>query len=121
VRFKDLLQDLPADYGKAAVYRDRSVNEIVAMSHAAAVDRLTSRTIQRHLAALSALWQDAMEKSELSENIFGGFKFAKQKRPEEQRSMWTPEDLTRLFDTPVWRGCQSETRRSEPGELVLRD
>jgi hypothetical protein len=57
----------------------------------------------------------------LSENIFGGFNFAKQKRPEEQRSMWAPEDLKRLFDTTVWRGCQSETRRSEPGELVLRD
>lgn len=121
VRFKNLLQDLPADYGKAAKYRNLKAEEIAAASRATEVDRITPRTVQRHLTALSTLWQDAIEKGEVRENIFGGFKFAKQKRPEEQRAMWSPEELKRLFDTPVWRGCQSEARRSKPGAIVIRD
>jgi integrase len=121
VRFKNLLQDLPADYGKAAKYRGMSAEDIVAANATSGVERISSRTVQRHLAALSALWQDAIEKGEAGENIFGGFKFAKQRRPEDQRAMWTPDDLARLFDTPIWRGCQSAARRSKPGKVVIRD
>ena len=35
--------------------------------------------------------------------------------------MWTSETLSDLFRTPIWTGCQSEHRRSKPGELVIRD
>lgn len=35
--------------------------------------------------------------------------------------MWTSDKLALLFDTPIWRGCQSETRRSKAGSCVIRD
>jgi integrase len=71
--------------------------------------------------ALSTLWDDAVSDGRLGANIFTGFRFPQQKRAQDQRPMWSRQDLARLFQTPVWAGCKSEGRRSTPGSLVIRD
>jgi len=35
--------------------------------------------------------------------------------------MWKGETLRKLFSSPVWAGCLSETRRSKPGTLIIKD
>ncbi len=85
------------------------------------VDLLTARTVQRHFAALSALWESAIEQGNETTNIFSGWKFAAAKRARDQRSMWSSDELRVLFATPVWSGCQSPHRRSKLGDLILRD
>ena len=35
--------------------------------------------------------------------------------------MWIPDELRTLFFRPVWLGCKSDVRRTEPGSLILRD
>ncbi len=116
---------MPADYGKSAVYRGLSVNEIVAKYEAAPDERrgqrLTQKTIKRHFSALSTLWDSLISEGRIEENIFRGFKFGNTKRANEQRDMWTEVELRRLFSTPVWRGCLSEGRRTTPGKLIIRD
>jgi len=77
--------------------------------------------VKRHFSALSALWELACSRSEVTENIWSGFKFSRGKRPNQQREMWTPAQLKELFATPVWTGCASPHRRSRPGDLVIRD
>lgn len=121
VRFKSMLLELPANYSKAPQYRGMTAEAIVAGAMAREESRLSSRTVKRHLTALSALWDSAIESGELSLNIFRGFKFTGAKRAQDQRAMWTSEDLEKLFATPVWSGCQSAERRSKPGSLVIRD
>ena len=121
VRFKSMLLELPANYSKAPQYRGMAAEAIVAATMTGDEARLSSRTVKRHLTALSALWDSAIETGELSLNIFRGFKFAGAKRAQDQRAMWTSEDLEKLFATPVWSGCQSAERRSKPGSLVIRD
>lgn len=85
------------------------------------VARLSSRTVQRHFAALSTLWDSAIEKGTATTNIFNDWKFSAAKRARDQRQMWTSENLQALFKTPIWAGCQSESRRSKPGSHVIRD
>jgi len=124
-KFREAVQRLPADYGKAAKYRDLRVNEIIELhSRAASEDRqpfITQKTIKRHFSALSALWEDAISKGIVSENIFKGFRFATAKKASEERDMWEPNELELLFGSPIWKGCHSLDRRSQPGSNVIRD
>lgn len=121
VGFKNLLQDLPADYGKAAKYREMAAAEIVISTKDQDVTRLSPRTVQRHIAALSTLWESVIEAGEIGTNIFAGFKFAATKKANEQREMWPEDKLNALFATPVWAGCHSADRRSKPGNQVIKD
>ena len=120
-RFKELLEDLPANYGKAAEYRGMKAAQIVEITRSQEVPRLSPRTVQRHFAALSALWASAIEHERADTNIFADWKFAASKRARDQRQMWEKDELRALFATPVWRGCQSVNRRSKPGTVILRD
>lgn len=120
VRFKNLLCDLPANYGKAATYKGMTATDIAA-SAGQSEERLSPRTIQRHLSTMSALWDDAVEQGETLSNIFKGFKLPSSKRPQEQRAMWSSDKLSQLFASPIWRGCHSADRRTKPGKEIIRD
>lgn len=124
-RFKEQLQRLPSDYGKASVYRGLSVEQIIArFDGQAAATRaalITAKTIKRHFSALSALWTAAEAKGEVETNIFVGFRFGAGKPADEDRVCWETPELAALFASPVWTGCASEIHRAEPGPLVLRD
>jgi len=120
VRFKNLLCDLPANYAKAAKYKGMAATEI-ADAAGQGEERLSPRTIQRHLSAMSALWNDAVEQAETPSNIFKGFRLPSSKRPQEQRAMWSSDKLAKLFASPIWSGSQSADRRTKPGNAMIRD
>lgn len=120
-RFKELLEDLPANYGKAAEYRGIKAEQVVERSRSLDVQRLSPRTVQRHFAALASLWASVIEHGRADTNIFADWKFAATKRARDQRQMWEKDELQALFASPVWSGCQSSSRRSKPGSLILRD
>jgi len=121
--FRKQIQRLPADYAKASRYKGFMVPEIVAAYEAVtpSTPLITQKTVKRHFSALSALWASALPAGMVGQNIFSGFRFAAAKRVSEQRAMWTREELAQLFASPVWSGCKSETRRTEPGPLIIRD
>lgn len=122
VRFMRLLRELPSNYGKTPKYRGMKVVEIVdAVKDDLDLDRLSPRTVQRHHSALAALWQDEIEAGVIEDTIFGDFKFPSAKRANEQRDHWPRDKLQKLFESPVWRGCKSEARRSERGDRIIRD
>lgn len=122
VRFMRLLRELPANYGKAPEYRGMKVVDIVEkVKDDAELQRLSPRTVQRHHSALAAFWQDQIEAGMVEDTIFGEFKFPSAKRANEQRDHWPRDKLQKLFDSPVWRGCKSDVRRSDPGALTIRD
>lgn len=120
-RFKELLEDLPANYGKAAEYRGVKAEQVVERSKSLDVKRLSPRTVQRHFAALASLWASVIEHGRADTNIFADWKFAASKRARDQRQMWEKDELKALFSSPVWAGCQSANRRSKPGAVILRD
>lgn len=123
--FKDALQKLPADYGKAAEYRGMTPQQIASahlMQPAAERESgLANRTVQRHFSAMSSLWEWLQTRGYVTENLFTGFKFPKTVVANEQRNMWGTADLQALFTSPLWRGCQSSARRTKPGACIHRD
>lgn len=121
--FKDVLQRLPSDYGKASQYLGKTPDEILALDaeSGSKSPRLAIKTVKRHLSALSSLWDEMHSHDEAAKGIFSGFPFSKQKRARDQRALWSRDDLKRLFKTPIWTGCQSAGRRTLPGSMIIRD
>lgn len=121
--FKDVLERLPADYGKASRYVSKTPDEILALDteSGSKSERLSIKTVKRHMSALSALWDESIPLGDAADKIFSGFKFPLQQRAQDQRPMWTRADLARLFKTPLWAGCKSEGRRTTPGTQIIRD
>lgn len=119
--FKELLEDLPANYGKAAEYRGLKAKEIVERSKSKDVKRLAPSTARRHFNVLTSLWSFAIEQGRADTNIFAGFKFVVSKKARDQRQMWEKSELQELFASPLWTGYQSRHRRSKPGSVILRD
>ncbi len=62
--FRATIERLPANYGKAAIFRLLSPAEILAADPDKSARRLAVRTVQRHISAMSQLWQHVGEGSD---------------------------------------------------------
>jgi hypothetical protein len=60
------LRRLPKTYGKSPEDRNRSLAEIIAEAEADGAERLTDKTVKRHLTALSQLFKFAWDGGHLS-------------------------------------------------------
>lgn len=123
-RFLDTLRQLPNTYGKSPRDRERSLSEIIKEADAEGRERLTDRTVQRHLTALAQFFQFAVDgghltvagRAELVEN----HRFREARGAREQRDIFTSAELTALFATPVWRG-RHPFFRDRKGREIIRD
>jgi integrase len=121
--FYDLLRALPADYSRNKQWKGLTLKEIVERSSGMEVERLTMKTIKRHFSGLGSFFTFLKRRGEYEgENPGHGFEFPQgKKRANQRRQMWEGERLTKLFNSPVWNGCKSETQRSTPGSLIIKD
>lgn len=97
--------------------RDRPINRAgrQAMGHA---------TIVKLLSHLKGFFGWAATSGYIPSNPADGVKprtKTRDERDERKRRALTREELTKLFDSPLFTGCQSRTRRSTPGKSVYRD
>ena len=121
--FKSTLQSLPADYGKAALFRKQPITEIIRRDggRQPPAARLATRTVKRHVSVLSTLFRWAAREGMDVTNPFQGFSFPSARRANQQREMWNVEELKLLFASPVWSGCKSAVHRIAPGTMIIRD
>ena len=121
-KFYDLLRGLPALYSKRRNWSGRPLSEIVESTKDADHPRLTMKTVKRHFSALGRLFSYLKRRGEYTgENPAHGFEFPNKGRARDKRRMWEGEALRRLFASPVWTGCLSESRRSAPGPHIIKD
>ena len=120
--FYDLLRGLPTLYSKKKEWRDLGLEQIVDRTRSEDIERLSMKTISRHFSALGRLFNHLRTRGEfVGENPAHGFEFPTKGRASKKRMMWEGEKLTKLFSSPVWMGCYSQSRRSAPGKIVIRD
>ena len=123
-QFLNTLRRLPSTYGKSPKDKERTLADIIGVADAEGAERLTDKTVKRHLSALSQFFKFAMDQGHISNalraELVEDHAFKDAKRARDQREAWTPEDLKTLFASPVWTGCH-ETFRSQPGHHLIRD
>jgi integrase len=89
------------------------------------VRRLAFKTQNKYISYAHGLYDFLLEEADLTmRNPFEGIMHPKkiiEREQEDGRCAWQKDDLQKLFDSPIWRGCQSQARRSLPGAEVIRD
>jgi integrase len=124
-KFITVVRKLPRLHGKSPHYRDRPVPEIIAEADRRNDKRrLSERTVQRHISALTQFFRYAVDKGQIANtdriNLLDGFSFRLEKGAREQREAWTNADLILLFTSPLYMGCHKE-RRWLNGPHIVRD
>lgn len=92
--YKDLLMRLPSNYSKKPQYRDQSLEQVCGSK---AGKGLSVSAINRYLRLASSLFRYAIKNGHMSVDYAQGLKLPKKRRPDEERSIFTKEDLEKLF------------------------
>lgn len=145
--FRQKFAQLPDNYHRDKVYRNKSIDEIIELAKAREekhqrkmrekkgddeyvpplVKRVTRKTVNRHISALSSIFKWCVESGKLPQSYEGIFsKLIKHEKKskyklQEERLIWTRSDVKKFFTSPLYKGCFSPARRSKPGNVVLRD
>lgn len=118
--FRDLLLDLPSNRHKVNATRGLTAREAVKAAKRLELKRITVSTVNKALSRLQATWNWADgQLDEVVTDIFGPMKLAEDVRAIDQRHPFDTEQLNRIFNGPLYIGCKSERRRTEPGETDM--
>jgi len=117
--FRELLMGLPVNYSKAKKYDGLSLKKIIEVG----VDdnKLALRTADKYLSMLKGFLHWCQEEEHISIVPGAKIKIHLKANPQEDRYPFSPDQLTKLFASPIYTGCKSVARRSWPGEKVFRD
>ena len=123
-QFLDALRRLPNTYGRSPKDKDSTVRDLIEAADAAGSERLTDKTVKRHLSVLSQFFQFSVDQGHTTvtarNDLVEDHQFRQSPGARGQRDIWTPEDLAALFASPVWRGCHMHFR-AKSGPEVIRD
>lgn len=133
--FRRTVLRMPAKYDKdkvwRAIYLKQGARALVAqVGDDATIPRITKKTFNRHLSALSGLWPWA-EREKLvpfgEPSIFKGLHINLRRsrgphhRDRDDRPMWDLEELASILRSPLFRGMVGRAEWSTPGPYVFRD
>ncbi|WP_188973713.1 hypothetical protein [Neoroseomonas lacus] len=122
--FLNTLRRLPTNYGKSPEDKKLSLADIIAQADAKGVERLSDKTVKRHLSALSQFFKFAMDLGHISNahrtELVEDHAFKEERKARDQRDAWTSDELIKLFKSPVWTGCEPK-HRATAGPEIIRD
>jgi len=96
--YKETLQRLPANKNKIKKYKDRSIEQILALPD---VKPMAVNSINKNIRRLSQLFKWAAHNGYLQRNIVEGMSLPETKRQDQCREVFNHEDLVNIFSTPI--------------------
>lgn len=102
--FKAKLTQLPANLNKSPRYRDRTIEDILAMD----CQSMSISNMNKHLCRISSLIRWGVKNGYLSVNVAEGLKLKRNIRQDQERPPFSAEELQRIFDHPLYRHCQAK-------------
>lgn len=95
-KYKAAIQRLPPNINKSPRYRDKSIDEILALGDKPAAPNTTNKNLTR----IAALFKWAVEYGYTTLNPASGMTIKNPKRASEERQAFTDDDLIKLFHRP---------------------
>jgi len=92
--YKETLQQLPPNRRKKPRYRNLSIDQIIATKPK---QTLSTHTINKHLSKCNALCDWMMRHGYVEKNFFKGLHIEVETRPDDEREVFTTEDLIKIF------------------------
>ncbi len=98
--FKNKLCSLPPNYRKSPKYRNKSIAQLLEMADAGTIPKtLSVTTINKHLTRATSLFKWAVQNGYMDRNPAEGLQIATTIRDDEQRAVFTDDDLKKLFQS----------------------
>ncbi len=97
--YKDALLSLPKNIMRDSKYDGKSIAEIVSMENGTKLD---VGTVNKYMARMSSLLKWAEKNQYIQRNPADGMQLSVTKRPEDQRSPFTPSELHALFHSEYY-------------------
>lgn len=121
-RFRDVLGKLPPNFSKMKHFNGLSLSEIASKNDTGLA--LSPKSQKKDLDFLHAFLSWATEEGYVEKQPGANIKVVakKKKGPKgKDRFPYNVKQLTAIFSSPIYTGCKSESRRSTPGQEVIRD
>ena len=122
VQFKNMLVKLPVNWTKR--FPGMTPQDAIEANERLKLPTLAPRNINdSYLTYINSAFKWAVENDLLRENPAINVAVAMPKgfSRRQQRELFTPAQLERLFTSPLYTGCRSAARPYEPGEHLIRD
>ncbi|WP_167496448.1 site-specific integrase [Desulfopila sp. IMCC35006] len=98
--YKTILMKLPPNLNKSPLYKDMSIEDIIA---AKPPKTLTVNTLNKYIRRLSGLFNYAVRNGYMTTNPAEGTQIKSQKRVDQERNDYSKEDLEKLFGSKEYR------------------
>ena len=124
--FLENLDRLPVNFNRSVYDANLELKHILARAETmpeSEVGRSPS-SVNGHLDAIGSVLTHAIsnEKSAVDKDIKTSLsRRPEQKRGRKRRNAFQRDEITRLFQHPVWTGCQSSDRRHQKGNSIEKD
>lgn len=116
---KQLAANLPKN--RKARFKDKTHKQLQAMTY----EKVAPTTVNNLIRELNVVFGWAVKNGYMSENPMSGLvdKPSKKKKNEHRSKNhpYSPEDIKRLFESPLYTGCQSQRFRYKAGDLIIKD
>lgn len=118
--WKQALAKLPIKAAEVREFRGLTFKKIIAANESSRRPTISDRTINKYLSALGAFCQWLMQNGHLDTNPVDGMHLGKERGRGKVRP-YIAEELTRIFNSPLFTGCLSEEEVHRPGNVRLGD
>lgn len=92
--YRDTLKKLPANRNKSPEFRNKSIQELLALK---VNNPMSATTVNKNLSRLSSLFKFAVKLGKMTTNPAEGLEISVKKKASELRSVYTHDELQRLF------------------------
>lgn len=97
-QYKEALSKLPANRNKIKEYRDKTIDEILALPD---VEPMAVNSVNKNIRRLGQLFKWAVQNGYIERNVVEGMSLPETKRQDQYREVFTKEDLEKLFSTDI--------------------
>ena len=117
--FRDALLSLPANFSQSKKYKGMTFKE--AAANGTDGKTLSAASAVKYLGGVKGFFSWCEDEGYVPINPAQKIKMPVKGNPNEERHPFSTDQLKLIFHSPVYTGCKSPTRRTMPGELIIRD
>jgi hypothetical protein len=105
----EVLRSLPTNAKKR--WPQLSPREVAAMANAQGIQPMSLANVNEYMNKLSTLFNWAVKEEIVIRNPAKGLKIANDMAPRDKRKPFSTQQLGRIFNAPLYRGCQIASKR----------
>lgn len=116
---RNAILEMPSNYTK--IFRPKGLSVTDVINQGGDYKRLSGRSQDKYWQWVKMLFNWCVDEGYLNVSPVKKIKVAPVKHKRSDRDVFTAEELKAFFSSPIYSGQMSESRRTVPGTLIIRD